>query len=199
MHSVRHRKPSHRGTTPDARAVRRAAQVLPCGVLLALLAVLLASCAGGGGSTSGAARATSTPAGGSSASASPAATASPSTAAITTPGAPVGAAGLCALTPSVSAQPPASIPAYPGAKLRVGQSQNGGGLFGYCTSAGVAAVADYYTAQLPADGWQNVSGTTIDTTRQFTASRGSAGLIVTILPDSQLAGNTDIILTTSGG
>jgi hypothetical protein len=160
--------------------------------------LLLAACDSG---PSASTRPTTTPGGASSIAGTTApgqatATADPTT--FITPGAAQGTAGLCAQPVSVSARPPASIPAYPGATLRIGQSQNGAGLFGYCSSASVASVASFYAAQLPTSGWQNVSQNAIDTTEQFTASKGSAQLILTILPDSQVAGMSDIIVSTSG-
>jgi hypothetical protein len=181
------------------RRLPRALALLIAALLMAAL-LLLAACAGGSSARTGP---TATP-GGASAPASTttppgqtAATADPT--AFTTPGAAQGTAGLCAQPSSVSAQPPASIPAYPGATLRIGQSQNGAGLFGYCSSAGVSSVTIYYSEKLPAAGWQNVTDTAIDTTQQFTAYKGSsAQVIVTILPDSQIAGMTDIIIATSG-
>jgi hypothetical protein len=117
---------------------------------------------------------------------------------LTTPGAPVGFAGLCAQKPSVSAQLPAAVPAYPGAQIHVGQSANGTGLFGFCTNDGVAAVDSFYATQLPAAGWQHISNTTTDATQQLMADKGDAHVIVTILPDSQVSGATDLIITTSG-
>src|SRR5262249_27131996 len=117
---------------------------------------------------------------------------------LTTPGAPVGIAGLCTLSPSVSAQLPASIPAYPHAQIRLGQSSGRSGLFGFCTRDGVAAVGTFYVSELPGAGWQLVSNTKIDATQQLMADRSTAHVIVTILPDSQVAGATDLVITTSG-
>ena len=172
----------------------------PLALLIAALLIgallLLAACAGGSAAHAGA---TATTGATSSATTPPGqatATADPTT--ITTPGAAQGTAGLCAQPVSVSARPPASIPAYPGATLRIGQSQSGAGLFGYCSSSTTAHVASFYATQLPAAGWQNVAHNTIDTTEQFTASKGSGQLIVTILPDSQVAGMTDIVVSTAG-
>lgn len=175
---------------------------LPLALLVASLLIgallLLAACASSSSAHSGA---TATAGGSSTASATApsgqtTATADPTT--FTTPGAAQGTAGLCAQPVSVSAQPPASIPAYPDAILRIGQSQNGAGLFGYCSSAGVSSITTYYSEKLPAAGWQNVTDTAIDTTQQFTAYKGSGQLIVTILPDSQVASMTDIIVSTAG-
>lgn len=180
------------------RRLPLALALLIAALLMAAL-LLLAACAGGSSARTGP---TATPGGASSTAGmttpagQTAATADPT--AFTTPGAAQGTAGLCAQPSSVSAQPPASIPAYPGATLRIGQSQNGAGLFGFCSSATVAGVASFYAAQLPAAGWQNVSHNSIDTTEQFTASKGTGQVILTILPDSQVASMTDIIIATSG-
>jgi hypothetical protein len=179
---------------------RRAARSLCAPLALLLLALLLlAACSGGSsGQTTGGVGSlgSGAPAGTATSAGSPAATDTPVE--LTTPGAPVGFAGLCAQKPSVSAQLPAAVPAYPGAQIHLGQSANGSGLFGFCTNDGVAAVDSYYAAQLPAAGWQHVSNSTIDATQQLMADKGNAHVIVTILPDSQVSGATDLIITTSG-
>lgn len=153
--------------------------------LLAALALLLAACAGSGSGT--APTATGTSAAGTQ-------TPSPTPQTISTPGAPEGIAGLCSLSPSVSAQLPSDIPPYPGAQLLVGSNQNGSGLFGYCSPAAVAAVNSFYIARIPENGWRNMSTTAIGGTDQIMAARGSAALIITILADSQMSGSTDIII-----
>ena len=109
-----------------------------------------------------------------------------------------GLAEFCAQPPSVAAPLPASIPPYPNAQLRVSQTSGGNGLYGQCTSDSVSAVASYYTAQLPAKGWQQVKSSTIQDIQQLTASQGKAQLILTIEPDAQVSGTTQIILLTSG-
>jgi len=187
----------HRGP-PFAN--RCAARSLRAPLLLALL--LLAACESGGAGPSAAGAGPSgsvTPVGSATnagAAGAPTATATPVE--LTTPGAPVGIAGLCTLSPSVSAQLPASIPAYPHAQIRLGQSSGGSGLFGFCTRDGVAAVGTFYVSELPGAGWQLVSNTKIDATQQLMADRSTAHVIVTILPDSQVAGATDLVITTSG-
>lgn len=109
-----------------------------------------------------------------------------------------GVAEFCAQPPSVAAQMPASIPAYPNAELRVSQNSGGNGLYGMCTSDSVSAVASYYTAQLPTKGWQQVQSSTIQNVQQLKASQGNAHVILTIEPDAQLSGTTQIIVLTSG-
>lgn len=109
-----------------------------------------------------------------------------------------GVAEFCAQPPSVAAQMPASIPAYPNAELRVSQTSGGNGLYGMCTSDSVSAVASYYTAQLPTKGWQQVQSSTIQNVQQLKASQGNAHVILTIEPDAQLSGTTQIIVLTSG-
>jgi hypothetical protein len=158
-------------------------------LLLAVLALLLAACAGG---ASAAKSPTTTPATASGSQTPTAPSQTPVT--ISTPGAPVGVAGLCALPVSVSAKPSSDIPIYPNAQLHVGSEQNGNGLFGYCSTATVADVANFYAAKIPANGWQNLSDTTIGGTDQLMASKGSATLVVTVLADSQVTGSTDIII-----
>ena len=56
----------------------------------------------------------------------------------------------------------------------------------------------FYVSELPGAGWQLVSNTKIDATQQLMADRSTAHVIVTILPDSQVAGATDLVITTSG-
>ena len=165
---------------------------MPVGLaLLAALALLLAACESGSGNVaSHTPTATQT-----SATNTPNPNVTPPI--ISTPGAPVGIAGLCSLPPSVSAQLPADIPPYPSAQLHVASNQNGAGLFGYCSTAAVADVESFYVAKIPANGWQNVSTSTIGGTDQIMATQGSTSLIITILTDSQVSGNTDIIIVTS--
>ncbi len=160
-------------------------------ILVAALTLLLAACESGGGN--GVAH-TPTPTG-TIASGSP--TANATLATISTPGAPEGIAGLCALPTSVSAQLPGDIPPYPSAQLHVASDQNGSGLFGYCSTASVADVNRFYTGKIPENGWQQVSTSTIGGTDQLTASKGSTMLTITILTDSQVSGDTDIIIVTS--
>lgn len=173
------------------------------GVWVALLmtgALLLAAC---DSSSSGAASATATGTGGSSVSANgtpqaPAATATPTTADVTTPGAQVGASDVCAQAPSVSAQLPASIPAYPGAQLRLGQTSGGNGLYGLCTSDAVSAIGQFYAGQLPNKGWQQVQSNVNGDVEQVSATKGSGHVFITIEPDPQINGQTEIIILTGG-
>lgn len=109
-----------------------------------------------------------------------------------------GLAEFCAQPPSVATQLPANIPDYPNAELRVSQTSGGNGLYGMCTSDSVSAVASYYAAQLPAKGWRQVQSSSIQNVQQLTASQGNAHLILTIEPDAQLSGTTQIIALTSG-
>lgn len=159
-------------------------------LLLTAIALLLAACDSGGGNT-----ASHMPTATTSAASSPTSNATPQT--ISTPGAPVGIGGLCAQTPSVSAQLPSDIPPYPGAQLRVGSSQNGGGLYGLCTTNSVANVNSFYATQIPANGWKNMSSTSIGGTDQITATKGTTSLTITMLTDAQVNSDTDIIIVTS--
>lgn len=174
----------------------------PALALLAALLVLtaLAACDAGAGSSSAATQ----PAGAQSttlatrAIATDAPTVTPTTAALTTPGAQQGTAEFCAAPPNVSARPPASIPSYPGAQLRLGQSAGGSGLYGLCTGDSVAAVARFYAAQLPPKGWQHVTTNTNAEVQQVQATNGSAHVVITIEPDSQLGGTTEVIIIGDG-
>ena len=169
--------------------------------LIVALALLLAACESqsGGASTTppGAAPTrTSALAGGP----GPTAAASPSAQATTT-GATgqVGFASVCSQPASVTAQLPASIPAYPGARLQISQAQGGNALYGLCSSDGRAAIAAFYMARLPAKGWQQLKQNPLgDTAIQLTATQGNAHLILTITDDAQAAGVVDIIIQTSG-
>lgn len=159
-------------------------------VSLAALALLLAACAGSNNSATHAPTATVR-----SAISSPTSNATPAT--ISTPGAPQGIAGLCAQPASVSAELPADIPPYPSAQLHIASNQNGSGLFGYCSTATVADVNSFYSAKIPENGWQTISTSSVGGTDQLTASKGSTTLTITILTDSQVSGDTDIVIVTS--
>ncbi len=164
-------------------------------VLSILVAALLAACASGGNVQI---TPVASPAGTAPATLALAPTPSPTTSLVSTPGAQQGEAEFCAQPPSVSAQLPPSIPAYPGAELRIGQASGGFGLFGLCTQDGVSAVAAYYASQLPSHGWQQVQSTSISSVRQVSANRAGAAVSITIQPDAQLAATTDIIVQTTG-
>lgn len=178
------------------RFVRRYLWValLAMGVVLAL-----AACESGSG---GAASSTATAPGGSSLNSNgtppPAVTSTPTTSADNTPGAQIGASDVCAQPPSVSAQLPPSIPAYPGAQLRLGQTSGGNGLFGLCTGASVSAVDQFYASQLPNKGWQQVQNNVNGDVEQVSATKGSGHIFITIEPDPQISGQTEIIILTGG-
>lgn len=159
-------------------------------LLFAVLALPMAGCESGGSNTASRTPAATTM----SATGSPTSNPTPET--ISTPGAPVGIAGLCALAPSVSAQIPSDIPTYPSAQLRVGSNQNGAGLYGLCTTASVADVKGFYVAKVPENGWKNMSSTSIGGTDQIAATKGTATLTITILTDVQVSSDTDIIIVT---
>jgi hypothetical protein len=169
--------------------------------LIVTLALLLAACdsqPGGAGAPPSSAAPTRTPAltGGP----GPTAVASPS-AQPTTTGATgqVGLDSVCAQSVSVTAQLPTSIPAYPGARLQIGQAQGGSGLYGLCSGDRRAAIAAFYAAQLPAKGWQQLTQNPLsDTAVQMIATRGSAHIILTIEDDAQIAGSVDIIIVATG-
>ena len=169
---------------------------LAAGALL-LAVTLLLGCASGSGSAT--ATATATTSGSVNTPTGPLINGSPTATASSqgTPGIPLGVSSLCSQPSSITAQLPSSIPAFPNAKLRVGQSEGGSGFYGFCTTDSVSAVATFYANKLPASGWQNVTTNTIDTTTQLQAAHGSARITITVFPDSQ-AGQTDIVINTSG-
>lgn len=177
------------------------------GVTLALLALALLMATGcSGGSKGGASATAGGPGGGTGTSTPDNALLATATALAQTPtvtpkpgtGGQQGLAEFCAQPPSVAVQLPASIPAYPNAQLRVSQTSGGNGIYGLCTTDSVSAVASYYSAQLPAKGWQQAQSSTIQNVQQLTTSQGNAHLILTIEPDAQLSGTTQIIILTSG-
>jgi hypothetical protein len=71
-------------------------------------------------------------------------------------------------------------------------------VFGLCTGDSISAVLNFYLAQLPAKGWQQITDNTIVSVEQIQASKGSGFVTITIEPDGQLASVTDIIIQTSG-
>ena len=174
----------------------------PCAVitLLVALALLLAACdsQSGGASATPPAAPTSTSAqiGGP----GPTASASPSAQATTTGASgQVGFASVCSQPASVTAQLPASIPAYPGARLQISQARDGFGLYGLCSGDSRAAIAAFYAAQLPAKGWQQLKQNPLsDTAIQITATQANAHLILTVADDAQATGVVDIIIQTTG-
>jgi hypothetical protein len=168
--------------------------------LIVALALLLAACdsQSGGASATPPAAPTSTSA--LSGGPGPTVAASPSAQATTT-GATgqVGFASVCSQPASVTAQLPANIPAYPGARLQISQAQGGFGLYGLCSGDGRAAIAAFYAAQLPAKGWQQLKQNPLsDTAIQITAAQGNAHVILTVADDAQAAGVVDIIIQTTG-
>lgn len=116
-----------------------------------------------------------------------------------TPSAIQGTTDACAqATAAPTASLPSNIPSYPNAQLTIGSTNGGSGVFGLCASDAVDAVASFYAAQLPAHGWQNLTNTVLDTSRQLTASQGGTNLIVTISPDTTLQGKTEVLIIYSG-
>jgi hypothetical protein len=116
-----------------------------------------------------------------------------------TPNAVEGTTDACAQTTAApTANLPSNIPAYPNAKLSIGSTNGGSGVFGLCASDSVDAVTTFYAAQLPTHGWQKVTNTALETARQLTASQGNINLIVTILPDAAIQGKTEVLIIYSG-
>lgn len=183
-----------RGGRLHGSSVRRVAQWMTG----AWLCLLLAACASGGADGGGTPTATT----GTSPTSIAAATPSGPTATpylIGTPGTDLGAADACTQTGTPTANLPDTIPAYPGADLRVGQVNGSNGVFGLCTTDSVDAVDTFYAAQLPAHGWQQVTNATLQTSRQLTGKNGAASLVLTISPDGNIAGKSQILVIYSGG
>jgi hypothetical protein len=167
--------------------------------LAAALLFGLASCASGSGSTvSGPGANGNASAGAPGLAATEQPTPTPTTLTLTTPGAQQGMSEFCAQPPSVSAQLPASVPTYPSAQLRLGQSAGGSGLFGLCSGDSVDAVAQFYASKLSALGWQQVQTNTNGDVQQVSGSLGNAQVFITIEPDPEVIGETEIVILTSG-
>ena len=143
----------------------------------------------------------------------PSATSTPTVAAFTTPGAgsptpgvtPIDGGGatqgnngnICDVQPSGTENLPASIPPYPKGDLRVRPGSDGSGLFGICTADSVSTATAFYTAQLPAKGWGQLSATSIAGVELISATKGSASISVAIRPEPS-GGKTDIVIQTNG-
>ena len=188
------------GTSGGKIRRMRAPRALWLYTLIVVLALLLAACDSQSSGTSAppsnaAPTSTSALAGGP----GPTAAASPSAQATTT-GATgqVGFNSVCSQPAGVTAQLPASIPAYPGARLQISQAQGGNALYGLCSSDGRAAIAAFYAAQLPAKGWGQLQASAIDSTQILTAAQGNAHVVVTIQPDPLVAGKTQIVIQATG-
>ncbi|MGO8948184.1 MAG: hypothetical protein ACLQUY_11070 [Ktedonobacterales bacterium] len=109
-----------------------------------------------------------------------------------------GIAEFCSGPADVESSLPASIPSYPNAEMRISKTSGGDGIFGLCTADSTNQVLDYYLAQLPSKGWQQISHNSIFSTEQIQATNGNGYVTITIEPDAQLANTTDIIIQTSG-
>jgi hypothetical protein len=178
-----------------AKKAQRLATCAAGGALIALgLGLALAGCDTGG--------ATSTR--------SPAATATLSSMATTTTGPAsqtgtalpgsgnlVGATDICTATVSVNTALPADIPAYD-AQLRLADTNNGNGEYGYCVNASVDAIASFYMTQLPGKGWQSIQKFDNNATRNIIASRGKENLTITVSPDVLQSGSTDLLIIEQG-
>lgn len=167
--------------------------------LLAVLAltalVLLAACSGSSSAVTLSATGTPT-----------SASRATSTSTSPTPGlTPIGGGGatqgnngnICDATPSGTMDLPASIPAYPNGDLRVKPDSDGSGFFGICTSDSVPIVTRFYTAQLPAKGWSQLTSTLIAGVELITATKGSVSISVAVRPEPS-GGKTDIVIQTNG-
>lgn len=168
--------------------------------LVALAALTLAACDGGSGgqvsvigtASPGTANATVTTGGTATAAAD-----TPTPTAISGPGAQLGSSQFCSQKPNVSAQLPASIPAYPSAELRLSQADGSNSIYGLCTTASVSAVIQFYADQLPGKGWQQLQRNSNDPAEQITARRSGDSVTITVYPDAQIGNETDIIIQLS--
>jgi hypothetical protein len=115
-----------------------------------------------------------------------------------TPSGQLGTTDACAAAATPTAGLPHNIPLYPNGDLRIGSVSGDKGVFGFCTADSIAAVDTYYLQQLPAAGWQNVRDQSLDPSHQILASQGAINLIITISPDSAIAGKTAVLIIYSG-
>jgi hypothetical protein len=126
-------------------------------------------------------------------------TATPQLTPITTPGGQVGGSAFCSRPASRGSTPlPASIPAYPDAQLHFGRSENGFGLYGLCSANPIAAIVQFYTAQLPTKGWAQVQTNSLGAVEQVLAIRNSAHVTITVQQDPQASAQNEIIIQTDG-
>jgi hypothetical protein len=108
-----------------------------------------------------------------------------------------GATDICTSPITVSTTLPAEIPPYEG-QLRLAQTNNGDGVYGYCSTASVDAITSFYTAQLPGKGWQKIQTFTNNATRNIIATRGSESLTITVSPDVVQTGSADLLIILQG-
>lgn len=194
---MQQRRRSHEGV---ARARAGHMQWRWIGVTLFMTLLLLAGCQSGsstGGTGTPAANAT-TPVGtavtGTVTIIGPAPTITP----IGGPGGQIGSSQFCSQPPSATSPLPASIPANPNAHLQLSTVDGNNGIYGLCTTDSVSTSLQFYTAQLPAKGWQQLQQSANDPAVQLTATHGSAHVTITMYPDARIAGETDIIVQTRG-
>jgi hypothetical protein len=110
----------------------------------------------------------------------------------------VGANEICASEKNVQTSVPASVPVYPGAELRQSYTLDNNGTYGYCASAALATVADYYLKQLPGKGWGSVKSNPMVIGNQVAGAKGSSSIFVTMLPDAKNAAQCDILIQVIG-
>ncbi|HEY7983613.1 MAG TPA: hypothetical protein VID73_05560 [Ktedonobacterales bacterium] len=115
-----------------------------------------------------------------------------------TPGGQLGTTDACAANATPTASLPHNIPLYPNGDLSIGSVNGDKGVFGFCTADSISAVDTYYQQQLPAAGWQNVHDSALDTSHQILASQGAVNVIITISPDTAVAGKTAVLIIYSG-
>jgi len=126
-------------------------------------------------------------------------TATPQLTPITTPGSQEGGSAFCSQPASSGSTPlPASIPAYPNARLHFGRSENGFGLYGLCTADSISAIVQFYVTQLPAKGWIQVQTNSLGDAQQVLAIRGNAHVTITIQRDPQAKAQNEVIIQTDG-
>ncbi|GEM_PF-1652316 len=174
--------------------------------LMLLVALAVAACASG---SSGANSTPTAPIAGGSGTAGASGTAAvlPSTAtptsSVASPGAGQGGSDeFCSNPPDVEISLPTSIPPYPNTQLRVSkvdtQYNTGNKLFVYCTADSTSAAVNFYLAQLPTKGWQQITHNSIMTTEQIQAGKSGSQIMITIQPDPVLSNTTEIVIEASG-
>lgn len=107
----------------------------------------------------------------------------------------------CAQPGTVTIHPGATIPIYPGAELHRSQANGSNAFYGFCTSATVEVVQNFYAQQLPLTGWTGLQTSTNLPSVQISAkaTQSASQVIVTIAPDAAQANTTGIAVVVLAG
>lgn len=123
--------------------------------------------------------------------------AAPVTSKTSTPG---GLATSVPNSPTPTAQPgplPADIPVYPGAQLLVSQYITTGILYYYTAIAPLQSVTNFYTEQMPGQGWTQESAEDGSQGSLYIYTKDTRSVMLSLAPDPNMATKTDISITLS--